>query len=123
MRSRLANIGLCCLLVLVLSLTSATLIRFGRGDVVAVTLWLHAMLAIVGILVLTRSSASPRHPVRGACANCGAPTFTTLRSDDRRAVRTCFACGFEDNETAPTEIRAAPWKKEPPTSEKPGPQY
>lgn len=55
------------------------------------------IVALGGFFVLSGLYLlEPRSPAnRPVCRNCGARTFATLRSLDRREVLTCFACGLE----------------------------
>lgn len=51
-----------------------------------------ACLVVLTGVLLTSGGAAPSTP---HCHNCGTRLFATLRSQDRREVLTCFACGSE----------------------------
>ena len=69
-----------------------------RGEPVAAATLGVLIVALGGFFVLSglyflEPRGGPTN--RPTCRNCGARTFATLRSLDRREVLTCFACGLE----------------------------
>jgi ribosomal protein L37E len=60
-------------------------------------LFMRLATILLGIWVLYRLAFGRRRAAvqPGSCRRCGSRTFETLRSQDRRPVTTCFACGFE----------------------------
>lgn len=89
-RALLGGAGLLILALLGAQLALAW--RTGRPNWYDVT---HLLLVLLGLTLLYRAAVPPSRVDRPACASCGSRIHETRRSDDRRRVYTCFACGWE----------------------------
>lgn len=61
----------------------------------------NLLLALFGLMLLYRAAVPRKTGIAPACLSCGSRIHETLRSDDRRRVYTCFACGRESPVTVP----------------------